>query len=188
MKNYFKTFMETLMILLTASLLIAIPACEKRPTADGSPTTTVGTDIDDSVITLKVKAALVKDDRTSALDIAVTTVQGHVTLNGSVSSKDQIDISTALAKQVEGVKSVDNQLEVVAPKISSDEAITTQLKAALANEPQLKGQEISVSTKNGNVELGGTVDSHARAARAVELAQRTPGVKIVANRIKVGLK
>ena len=72
----------------------------------------VGAEIDDGVITTKVKSALLADDTVKGLDINVDTAQGVVRLSGAVDSQAQVDMATQIAKGVEGVKDVQNELTV----------------------------------------------------------------------------
>jgi osmotically-inducible protein OsmY len=68
----------------------------------------------DRSITQSIRQAVVKDDALSftAKNIKIITVDGVVTLRGPVKSdKEKTDIG-ALAQQVNGIKRVDNQLEV----------------------------------------------------------------------------
>jgi osmotically-inducible protein OsmY len=73
---------------------------------------TAGRVIDDSVITGKVKAALVADSTTKAHQISVETFKGVVQLSGFVDSTDARSRAGQLAKEVEGVKTVKNDLEL----------------------------------------------------------------------------
>jgi osmotically-inducible protein OsmY len=68
--------------------------------------------VDDSVITGKVKAALVADPTTKAHQISVETFQGVVQLSGFVDTSEARSRATQVAKQVEGVKNVKNDLEL----------------------------------------------------------------------------
>jgi len=68
--------------------------------------------IDDSGITAKVKAAILDEPGLKTLQIAVTTVNGVVTLSGSVDSRSNSDRAEALASAVAGVKAVENRLVV----------------------------------------------------------------------------
>ena len=72
----------------------------------------VGAEIDDGVITTKVKSALLADDTVKGLDINVDTAQGVVRLSGAVDSQTQVDMATQIAKGVEGVKDVQSELTV----------------------------------------------------------------------------
>lgn len=66
--------------------------------------------VDDSVITGKVKAALVADDTTKAHQINVETYKGVVQLSGFVDSADARARAGELARNVDGVKDVKNSL------------------------------------------------------------------------------
>jgi hyperosmotically inducible protein len=71
-----------------------------------------GTVLDDTVITAKVKAALVGDSRTKAFQIEVNTNQGVVQLAGFVDDATAKTAATEVAEGISGVKSVRNNLEV----------------------------------------------------------------------------
>lgn len=73
---------------------------------------TAGEYIDDSVITLKVKTALVNDPMLKASQIEVTTVNGIVKLSGTVGSPQDIDRALELAVNQQNVKSVQSELVI----------------------------------------------------------------------------
>ena len=66
-----------------------------------------------------------------------------------------------------------------------DAAITTRVKAALIDDPQVKAREVNVETSRGVVQLSGFVGKSGDAERAVEIARKIPGVKSVKNDIRV---
>lgn len=68
--------------------------------------------VQDTEITTKVKASFLAEPSLSSLQISVDTVEGRVKLTGTVASKDESNKAESLASAVEGVTSVDNQLEV----------------------------------------------------------------------------
>jgi osmotically-inducible protein OsmY len=68
---------------------------------------------------------------------------------------------------------------------TQDAIITTKVKAAILNEPNLKVGEISVETFDRVVQLSGFVSSEDAAKRAVEVARETSGVKEVKNDMRV---
>ena len=74
----------------------------------------MGQTIDDAAITAALKGKYVLDDELKAHDINVDTVNGVVTLTGAAPSQAAIDRATSIAKTVEGVKDVQNQLTVKA--------------------------------------------------------------------------
>lgn len=66
-----------------------------------------------------------------------------------------------------------------------DSWITTKVKAAMFNEPNLKSAEINVETFKGEVQLSGFVNSEEDIRKAVALARETKGVKGVKNDMRV---
>jgi len=68
--------------------------------------------VDDSVITAKVKAALLKDKVVSAVAVSVETSKGTVILSGFVDNADQIRRATEIASGIDGVVNVRNGLVV----------------------------------------------------------------------------
>ena len=68
--------------------------------------------IDDGAITAKVKTALAGDPRTKAHQINVETSAGAVQLSGFVNNSEAKSTAEELARAVDHVKSVDNQIDV----------------------------------------------------------------------------
>jgi hyperosmotically inducible protein len=77
-----------------------------QPGADRS----VGTVVDDATVTAKVKAALMAESGVDGTRINVDTTGGRVVLKGEVPSKTMIDRALQVARGVEGVRDIDNQL------------------------------------------------------------------------------
>jgi osmotically-inducible protein OsmY len=75
-------------------------------------TQAVGGNIDDASITALVKMTLLYHRSTSALNTSVTTNKGVVTLSGKASNAAEKDLATKFAKDVNGVKSVKNQMTI----------------------------------------------------------------------------
>ena len=73
---------------------------------------TAGNALDDSVVTVKVKSALLADDQTRGTEFAVTTNKGVVQLSGFVDSADEQARATSVARNVEGVQSVVNDTSI----------------------------------------------------------------------------
>src|SRR5688572_537722 len=71
------------------------------------PTTTVGTETDHTVITTKVKSALLTDPDIKSFDLKVETRKGLVQLSGFVDNQAQIDRAITAARGVEGAKDVE---------------------------------------------------------------------------------
>ncbi len=87
-------------------------AMEKAASATERGATKAGEAIGDAAITGKVKTALIADPDVKALKIDVDTKDNVVTLNGSADTKANADKAVSIAKGIEGVKSVENNLTV----------------------------------------------------------------------------
>jgi hyperosmotically inducible protein len=72
-----------------------------------------GNTIDDASITTKVKAKFVEDRTVSALNIKVNTFQGTVQLSGFVKSAEEAERAAQLARGVNGVKMVKNDIRLM---------------------------------------------------------------------------
>jgi osmotically-inducible protein OsmY len=68
--------------------------------------------VDDSVITAKVKTAIFNEPTLKTMQINVETFKGDVQLSGFVDSAESVDKAEAVARNVNGVVSVKNDLVV----------------------------------------------------------------------------
>ena len=191
---------KLLVVAITLASALSLAACgksEEKARAPGEAPkagapeakTTVGTTIDDSAITTKVKSALLADAEVKGLDIKVETNKGEVQLSGFVDTQAQIDRAVSVAKGVEGVKNVDNKMSLKIPttvgeKID-DGIITTKVKGALVAESGIDSGDIAVVTRDGVVQLSGFVKDQAQIDRAVQVARSAEGVKDVMNELSV---
>jgi osmotically-inducible protein OsmY len=71
-----------------------------------------GENIEDAVITGKVRAALLTSEEVKGTEINVETHKGVVQLDGFVPTNSDLERAVTLAKQVDGVKAVQNRLAV----------------------------------------------------------------------------
>ena len=88
------------------AMLFAL-GCASTPTKEGT-----GEFVDDSVITTKVKAAILKEPSLKSTEINVETFKGVVQLSGFVSSQADISRAVDVARDVNGVKSVKNDMRL----------------------------------------------------------------------------
>jgi len=138
----------------------------------------------DSWITSKAKIALFSDDRVKGRQVHVETKDGMVMLRGKVDSAEAKAAAAEVAKGVEGVKDVKNELQVVAPShraevTADDKVIAKNVQNKLKSDPQLKTAKAEVN--NGVVSLTGEVKSIDASARASEVARSVAGVRSVKN-------
>lgn len=94
-------------VILTAVMLTMTLGCASTRTQEGT-----GQYVDDSVITTKVKAAILGEPGLKVSEINVETFKGVVQLSGFVSSRDDVRSAVRVASAVNGVKSVKNDMQV----------------------------------------------------------------------------
>jgi len=164
---------------------LSLAGCN-RPETPADKKVTAGTELDDSVITTKVKTALMTDNVGKGGDTSVETRKGEVLLSGFVDSQAQADREVQLAKSVEGVQSVQNKLMVkdgksTAGNVLDDSVVTVKVKSALMADERTRGTQFAVTTHKGVVQLSGFVDSADEQARATAVARNVEGVQSVVN-------
>jgi osmotically-inducible protein OsmY len=93
--------------LLLMMLIASFVACASTSKQEGA-----GEYVDDSVITTKVKSQLAADDFLKSFQISVETYKGIVQLSGFVGSQMAVNKAGEIARGVQGVKSVKNDLIV----------------------------------------------------------------------------
>src|SRR5882672_5488598 len=174
-------FISSVLIVLS----LAMVACASTRTQKSA-----GEQVDDSVTTGRVKAALIADPVTKAHQIDVETFKGTVQLNGFVDTSASKERASEVARSTKGVTAVRNNLAVKATERSGeqtvdDSAITVKVKTALAGDPRTKAHQVNVETREGVVQLSGFVDSSEAKSTAEELARAVDNVKSVANELDV---
>ncbi|MGJ0485232.1 MAG: BON domain-containing protein [Methylomicrobium sp.] len=101
-------------VFLLALIVVSLGGCATE--GAGSDRTDVretpGAYLDDSAITAKVKTAIFNEPGLDSAEITVETYQGTVQLSGFVESQSDINRAAQLARQVEGVKSVKNDMRL----------------------------------------------------------------------------
>ena len=158
----------------------------QRPDTPADKKVTAGTELDDSVITTKVKSALMTDNLGKGGDTSVETRKGEVLLSGFVDNQAQADREVQLAKAVDGVQSVQNKLMVkdgksTAGAVLDDSVVTVKVKSALLADDRPAAPRFAVTTNKGIVQLSGFVDSADEQARATSVARTVEGVQSVVN-------
>jgi osmotically-inducible protein OsmY len=98
-----------LLVLLTAGLSLGSLGTGCASTATSAST---GEYIDDSSVTVKVKAAFVNDPTVSAFDVAVETFKGVVQLSGFVNTLVEKEQAGRVAATIKGVTEVKNNITI----------------------------------------------------------------------------
>jgi hyperosmotically inducible protein len=148
----------------------------------------------DAWISLKVKSALLFHRNVRATKTDVNVRDGIVTLSGEASSMAQKELTTEYAKDVDNVKSVNNEMtiaktpaepsETVGEKID-DASITAQVKASLLSHRSTSALKTKVETTDGVVTLRGIAKNDAEKSLVTKLVTDINGVTSVINNMTI---
>ncbi|KLN96712.1 BON domain-containing protein [Moellerella wisconsensis] len=94
-------------VFIALFMAVALSACAPSAKTEGT-----GGYIDDSVITTKVKSALLAEKDLKSTQISVETFKGRVQLSGFVNSKNAAERAIQVTRGVNGVQSVIDSMKV----------------------------------------------------------------------------
>lgn len=102
-----KQVSKSISIIFLSLLFASTVGCESTPKK-----ATTSEYIDDSYLTTKVKAAILRDPTLKSSEINVETYQGAVQLSGFVGSRSDITRAVEVTRTVRGVKGVRNDIQL----------------------------------------------------------------------------
>ena len=190
---------------------LVLSGCDRSPRADNAAEsdatrTTAERHLADPLITARIQAKFFAAPEVKAHRIDVDTRDGLVTLEGTVDTDAQRQAAGEMARGVEGVTRVENELLVRpagdgaadAPRHHAQDGpasargsrtpawVTAKIQSQYYLDPELKPWRIDVDTSgSGAVTLSGTVESDADRAEAVRIARATEGVATVHDNLRV---
>ncbi len=147
----------------------------------------------DAWIAVKVRSQLLVKANVSAATTKVSVMDGVVTLGGTAVNSAQKELTAIYAGEIDGVKSVTNDLvinsapekgETIGETID-DASITTQVKYALLTHKATSALKTKVTTTDGVIVITGEATSDAEKSLVTKLAQDVRGVKSVGNSMTV---
>jgi len=145
---------------------------------------TAGTMLDDQRIKISILNKVAKDERFKDSNINVTSYNNNVLLTGEVPTKEVGLAAASIARDVEKVRQVHNELVIAKPSLlrarSNDSLITASVKSALLaiDLPGFDPTRVKVVTERKAVYLLGLVTSE-EAHTTSERARRVSGVEKV---------
>jgi len=140
--------------------------------------------LSDVDISSAIDGALVVDERVSAEDLNVSSVDGVVTLSGTVPNLLAEERALEIARSTKGVVSVIDRI-TVEPAERSDSEIELDVLGALTLDPATESYEVDVEVDDGVVTLTGNVQSWAEKWLAADVASTVTGIRGVENEIDV---
>lgn len=150
----------------------------------------------DTAITAQIETTYLFNRHLNPFNINTTTVEGVVTLTGSVSDEIQRQLAEDIAASIEGVKSVQNDITVIGTILSprpsrtwrqriDDLTLAATIRSRLLYHKEYKGMKLGVTSELGNVTLYGVVNSEEQKKAIAKIADETSGVIQVINNLTV---
>jgi hyperosmotically inducible protein len=147
----------------------------------------------DAWISAKIRSLLLVKGNVSATSTKIDVVNGVVTLTGTADNLAQKELTGVYAKDIDGVKSVKNDMavkdkspgsETMGEKID-DASITSQVKYALLSHKSTSALKTKVTTLDGKVRITGDAKTDAEKSLVTKLSSDVRGVKSVTNDMSV---
>jgi osmotically-inducible protein OsmY len=142
---------------------------------------TSGAYIEDQAIELKTEKHIA-DHFGTKVHINVTSFNRNVLLTGEIVDEASKKQAEGIAKTIENVRSITNELTVGAVSTISargnDAYLTSKVKTRMISENRFPANYVKVTTESSAVYLMGMV-THKEATDAVEIARGTEGVEKV---------
>ena len=146
----------------------------------------------DAWMAFKIRSRLLVKGNVSATSTKVAVTDGNVILSGTADNAAQKELTEAYAKDIDGVKTVKNDIVVQAappgPTLGEaidDASITSQVKFALLGHKATSALKTKVTTINGVVRVTGDASSDAEKSLVTKLASDVRGTKSVTNDMTV---
>ncbi|CAM4462858.1 MAG: Osmotically-inducible protein Y [Legionellaceae bacterium] len=195
----FKVFVKKSLQKFLMSLLFILPLtfATYNGFAYVSNNNSIGTKVQNSdiIIQTKILTAYTLNSQLNPFEINVAVENQKVTLTGNVQDENEKFLAEEIAKNVEGVNSVNNQITIekstkrsTKPSFTQsveDATTTAAVKTKLLMNSSTSGLEIHVKTVNGIVTLTGAVNSKTEKNLAGKLASYTSGVTKVKNNLVI---
>ncbi len=181
MKNiWLKIFVLALLVISYGCATIYKVAVDER---------SVKTMAQDKLIVAKIVANFLDDDSIKVLDISAACYNGQVYLVGEYETQKQKEQAIAIAKGVEGVKSVSAYLlpkkEIEGCKTADNLKMMAKVKAALIKDTDIWSTNVDVKVIQCNAVLLGAVGSENEINKSIAHAKGVEGVKAVKSYLMV---
>lgn len=164
----------------------------------------------DEWIALRIRSRLAMRRNVNLADTDVQVKNGVVTLTGTAETPAQKELTEAYAKDIQGVRSVENRMEVAAGDAAAaggsrsdnqrpaagvgrgvagdaidDSSITAHIKFELFANRATSGLKTKIETHNGHAIITGEAENEAAKSLVTSLAKNVRGVVSVDNRMTV---
>lgn len=150
----------------------------------------------DGWLATKVKTSLLYHRNVRGTKTVVNVTDGVVTLSGEASNLAQKELTTEYASDIEGVKSVKNEMTIIKTPVPpeqtigekiDDASITASVKASLMSHRSTSAIKTKVHTDNGVVTVSGIAKNSAEKSLVTKLVTDIEGVVSVVNNMTVSI-
>lgn len=155
---------------------------------------TNNSEVQDAWLDGKLDTVILLNEHLSTFDVDTDVYNSAAIITGKVDSPSKKMLLTEVAMGVDGIKKVDNQVEITTPekplneKIMAgvtDASISTAIETKLLLNTAINSLDVDVETNNKQVTLTGTVDSSVEKDLVEQISMNTFEVKSVKNQLKI---
>ena len=179
-----------MLLLSTFTLTSCIETAVGLGTAAVAASTTekgFSTSVADTVIEAKLTDKFIQEDTSLVTGVQKSVSNGSVLMTGRVGTQEQKILATRLAWEINGVKEVVNEIQIVSETslktTAKDLAAKAQLRAALIGDQNISSLNYSIDVVSGIVYLSGVAANEQERERVIAHAQELRFAKKVINYI-----
>jgi len=148
---------------------------------------TVGTQIDDGIMDKNLDAKLLLMNKNYLLSVSTQVLDGRIFVTGKVDDPEEKLKITKLAWEIEGTRSVKNDLKIKEKfnfkQSAKDILITSQLRTALIFNKKIKSANYSIDTYKKKIYIYGIAELKEEQSLVIEEAKQIPDVEDVISSI-----
>ena len=142
---------------------------------------TLGTQIDDSIMQKNLQARLAITEKKYLIQLSVKVLDGRIFLNGKVDEPEEKLRITKMAWETKGARSVKNNIAIKQKfsfkNVAKDILITSQLRAALIFNKNVKAANFNIDTINQKTYIFGIAHSENEKKEIIQEAKQIVDLK-----------
>ena len=142
---------------------------------------TLGTQIDDSIMQKNLQARLAITEKKYLIQLSVKVLDGRIFLNGKVDEPEEKLRITKMAWETKGARSVKNNIAIKQKfsfkNVAKDILITSQLRAALIFNKNVKASNFNIDTINQKTYVFGIAYSENERKEIIQEAKQIVDLK-----------
>ena len=142
---------------------------------------TLGTQIDDSIMQKNLLARLALTDKKYLVKISVKVLDGRIFLSGKADEPEEKLLITKMAWETKGARSVKNNIAIKQKfsfkKVATDVLITSQLRAALIFNKNVKAANFNIDTINQKTYVFGIAHNEDEKKEIIQEAKQIVDLK-----------